>query len=140
MTTLSAIRSSGILPEGTYRFKVIDAEEREGEKGIYWNFTCECLSDPFTGQKVFVVISHSPAARFKADQWLDAHNIPEEGEVSMETFLGKTFRGTIVHREIGGKMRANVESFLPDVNPKQARQLKMDGMPDDVKPKYNIPF
>lgn len=113
-TPLSSARGS-VLPEGIHVFKVIDFEEKMGGSGYpYWAFTAEVQGGDWEGQTCWINISHSPGARFRVDQWLDAFKVPEDaGEVYGEEFIGKTFRGKVEHREFNGQIRPNVTDVLP---------------------------
>lgn len=124
-TKVQTKRTSGLPPAGAYRFRVIEAKEREGAKGPYWAFTTAIVGDKyFNDTHVYVNISLSPQARWKMDEWLDAFKVPEEIEITGDYFLGQFFVGNLVHNEFEGtnpntgekqiRRNAQIDSFVPD--------------------------
>lgn len=106
-----------MLPEGIQTFLVIDGEIRQGAAGPYLNFTCKATGgeDGWEGQRVWVIVSLAPQARWKMDEWLDAHGVPPGQTITAEYFIGKAFRGSVKHETFDGKTRAKIDSFLPPV-------------------------
>lgn len=145
-----------IVPEGTYLFRVIEEEDREGPAGAYWNFTCEVHRGPFKGQRVWTIVSLAEKARWKLDQWLDAFAIPEETKIDGAAFVGLTFQGRIFHDEYEGKLTPKFDRFLEGSSAgvtsapqgkkgkkgKKGKSKNPKGLPADVvkKAKFKRPF
>ncbi len=106
-------RTAGLLPEGTYLFRIVDYEQREGAAGMYWAYTLEVADGVFEGQKVWANISHAPSIRFKTEEFLDAVGAPTGGQLVGSANLGKFVRGTVEHSEYNGRMKPNIKSWLP---------------------------
>lgn len=126
--TVNTDRTGGIIPEGVHRFRVVEAEDKDGPAAPYWKFTLECIGGPFEGSMVWDNVSHSQAARFRMEDWLDAFNVPEGIDVDGDYFVGRTLRVKIKHEEWEGKNRPKADNYLPDTSnapaPKVAKAKK----------------
>lgn len=115
MTSVNLERQNSVVSEGTHTFKIESSEEKMGGSGFpYWNFRLKCVDEgPDKGQAVWAMISLSPAARFKLDQFLDAVGAPTKGTISHEHFVGKTLRATVKWETYNGSITAKPDAFLP---------------------------
>lgn len=111
----SLSRTSGVMPEGIHAFRIIDVNEREGASGFpYISITLECEEGgEYDGQRIWHNVSLAPQARWKLEEFLDAVQAPEEGEMSAEDFLGLRIRATVFHEEWEGQKRARIERAMP---------------------------
>lgn len=143
MSEISLERQNSICSEGTHTFKIVKSEEKMGGSGFpYWNFQMTCIDEgPDKGQSVWGMISLSPQARFKLDQFLDATNAPTKGSASHEHFVGQTLRATVKWEDYNGKISAKPDAFIPagggSTLPKSAsvqKQAQSSGqsLPNDV--------
>jgi hypothetical protein len=114
-TPISLSRTAGALPEGVHSFRIVEVEEREGpSEWPYLNVTMEVEEgSDYDGQRVWATVSLSPKARWKLEEFLDAVQAPEEGELYGDDFVGVRVRTTIIHEQWEGQTRARVERFLP---------------------------
>lgn len=125
-TSTPVSTNRGGIPEGVHRFRIIDFEEREGGSGFpYWMFVCEIVEGPAAGERIWTNVSHSPRAKFKMDEFLDAMDEPEGKKVFGEDFLGRTFRGKVVKEsrtadDGATRMQAAIAEFLGDSGKKAA--------------------
>lgn len=104
------------LSEGVHRARVVDWDEKMGGSGFpYWAFTLEIQEgQPWDGTRLYTNISHSPKARFKMDEWLDAFRQAEGTQVYAEQFVGKYLRVNVQMGEYDGRKRPEVANYLPD--------------------------
>jgi hypothetical protein len=111
---LNRSAGSGVLPNGIYRLKIEAVEEKTGPSGHpYLNMRYRVLINGQASQTaVWDVISLSPAARFKVDQFLDALAAPEEGNVSAQWFVGKFVWASLRTGEFNGNVRNEVNQYL----------------------------
>lgn len=121
--TVSTDRTGGNIPEGVHLFRVTESEDKDGPSAPYWNFTMECANGPFEGSMIWAIISHSQAARFRMEEWLDAFQVPEGLEVDGDYFIGRTCRVKIKHEEYDGKVRPKPDSYLPDTSSKATAKV-----------------
>jgi hypothetical protein len=141
MADIDLKRNSGIPSLGTHLFKITETEEDTGSTGYeYWKLTliCQTPGDD-EGKKATAFVSHSPKARFKMDELLDAIDAPRQGRFRREQLHGKILRGTVVHDEREGRVYANVDNFLP-VKENESFLATLEekdkgSLPDDVKGK-----
>jgi hypothetical protein len=113
--TINIQRQSSV-PEGMHVFVITDVDVTMPDSGHpNWKFTLELREgQPTDGQTMLYNVSHSPAARWKAEEFLDATKAPDGNQdVSMYDFIGQTVRGTVKMGEYQGKQRANIDSLLP---------------------------
>lgn len=96
------------VAEGVHLFEIISFTEGEGDKGPYWKFMCECLTEGENSKTVPMFVSLSPAARWRAELFLDAVAAPKKGEVSADKFVGKKFRAQITHELYDGKPQSRI--------------------------------
>lgn len=61
------------LPADKYRSRLIDVEQREGQKGPYWSWEYDVVDGPFAGRKLWNNTSLSEKAYFKLKEAFDAH-------------------------------------------------------------------
>lgn len=80
------------IPDGMHEFVITEASESEGSSGWpYVKFTLECQSnESWGGQNVFAIVSLSPAARWKLEEFLDAVEAPATGQATALDFIGQT--------------------------------------------------
>lgn len=123
-----------IMPEGIHRFLVTDIKEELGGSGFpYWAFTLILdEGSQWDGDMVWENISHSPKARFKMDEWLDAFAIPEGKKSHGEDFIGKHVRAKVIHGEYQGRKRAELDTYILDSGKKKKRG-KMKPLPQKAK-------
>lgn len=120
-TTINLSRSTGLVSMGVHTFRVarISLSHEPGDSGYHFFFVnCECTdSGEDRGKEALLILSLSPKARFKLDEFLDAIEAPKDGEISAERFTkeftGKYFRADIVHDDSRGKPQANMSNLLP---------------------------
>lgn len=120
-TKFSLKRQDSTIPDGIHVARLVDAEEREGQSSgmPYIALTLEIEADAdWDGQRVWANLSLSPKARFKVDEFLDAVQAPDEGEATIEKFLGLKMKiqvenKTYTTREGGTGEKAEVLKFLP---------------------------
>lgn len=113
-TQIDLKRNSGLPSLGMHTFKLIRFSEEEGTNGPYWRFICQVQDGPDQGKEVMLSLSHSQAARWKMDEFLDAVEAPEKGAASGERFVGSLFRATISHdTDRNGIIRAGLNSMIP---------------------------
>lgn len=115
MTSIDLERKNSLVSEGVHTFKIASSEEKgPGASGfMYWNFRMTCIDKgPDEGQAVWTMLSLSPQARFKLDQFLDAVEAPQSGTVSHENFVGKTLRAKIQWQDYEGSPKAVVETYI----------------------------
>lgn len=135
-------RNSGLPSLGTHTWKIVSVAEEIGGSGFpYWRFDC-LVQDKGEdqGKKATAWVSHSPAAQWKRDEFLDAVDAARTGKAVGESFIGKVFRGTCEHNERDGKLYANVDTYLPAGSTTSAPLKPPDDkdysetLPDDVAP------
>lgn len=151
MTEVDLQRQNSVVSEGTHTFKIEASEEKMGGSGFpYWNFRLKCLDEgPDKGQAVWAIISLSPTARFKLDQFLDAVDAPTKGKISHEHFVGKTLRATVKWETYNGSITAKPDVYLPAGAPVQNSENKTpssssdntgQSLPKDVASGFKAPF
>lgn len=103
-----------LLSDGLYRMKIEQVEEKNGPSGHpYLNVRYRVfVNGEASGVAVWDVISLSPAARFKVDQFLDSVGAPEEGQVSSKWFEGRFVWATLKTGEYNGNFRNEVNAYL----------------------------
>jgi hypothetical protein len=110
-------RNTGLPSLGTHLFKVAKVRQSETEGGSgfhYWMVGCVIQDKgPDQGKEVLHILSLSPGARFKIDEFLDAVNAPKNGSASGEQFIGKTFRAEVVHDTYNDTLRAGLKNLFP---------------------------
>lgn len=113
-TPVNLQRTGGIVSEGIHTVKIVDWEERDGPSGKYWNYTLEIVGDGNDqGKRLWLMISLSPAARWKLEEFLDAVAAPDEGIAHGPDFVGRGLRVRVQHEEYEGRVRARVANMLP---------------------------
>jgi hypothetical protein len=148
MTEVDLERKNNICTEGTHTFKIIKSEEKMGGSGYpYWNFQLNCVDEgPDKGLAVWAMISLSPQARFKLDQFLDSVDAPTKGKISHEHFVGKTMRATVKWDTYNGSISAKPDAYLPagsSVNPSAKPTLdstQETKLPKDATTGFKAPF
>jgi hypothetical protein len=116
MTAIDAKRKNSLVSKGVHTFKITKSEEKIGKesKEPYWNFQLSCQDEgPDKGLTVFLMISLTPAARFKVDQFLDAIGAPGEGSIDHPQCVGKTLRSEIKWDEYQGNLKAVAAVLIP---------------------------
>jgi hypothetical protein len=114
MTQIDLTRTANVpVTEGMHSFQIVDGEEGEGPKGTYWKFTVVCLDDGEADKTIIMVISLSPAARWKLEIFLDAVNAPKKGKAALEKFLNRKFRGNVTHELYEGRTQARIGEMFP---------------------------
>ena len=121
-------RTSGILPEGLYRFRCTgcDVSPEEGPSGYHYLSLVLNVEDPeqpdFTGRVVYYIASLSPKARWKMEELLNASGAPEDSTITPDWFEGKFVWGVVFHDEYEGIMRAKVDTLVSQDEVKVARK------------------
>lgn len=101
-TAVSNDRNTGLVSVGTHIFKIVDFKENMGPSGFpYWGYTVICVDakGEDRNKEGFLTVSHSPGARFRMDEFLDAMLVPKTGSSKGESFVGKFFRANITHKD-----------------------------------------
>lgn len=114
MTEIDLERTANVpISEGIHTLRILSGEENVGEKGVYWMFTIGC-DDPGEENKTCrLVISLSPQARWRAEIFLNAIAAPGKGKASIEKFIGRVFKGQIMHELYEGRTQANIKEMFP---------------------------
>ena len=146
-------RDSGLVSVGTHLFKVIDCKKSINGSGFpNWAFDCVCQdAGPDQGMHVRLNVSHSPAAAWKKNEFLDALDAPRKGKSGSSVFFGKLFRGVVTHETYNNKPQAvistciSVDTPIPtDVSTTvpgtQPSVRSATPLPADVVKKTNVPF
>lgn len=125
---------SVILPDGIYRLLVEKTEEKTGQSGVpYMNVRLKpILNGKVSNQAVWDVISTNPTARFKVDQFLDATQAPEDGEVDIRWFEGKMVFATLMSDMYNGNIRNKVGRYLSQ----EEAMEQLEALGDDSE--YNL--
>lgn len=115
MVKLDLDRTTGLVSLGTHTFKVDRIREEVGPSGHpYLGLSCVCTDEgPDRGKEAFLVLSLSPQARFKLDEFLDAIKAPKTGTMDSDSFKGKFFRAEVVHEEYEGNVRVGFRKMIP---------------------------
>lgn len=111
--------NSGVLKDGIYRLRIEDVEEKvspnSGNEYLQLRLTV-IVNGQAQGRSIWDVLSFSENSRFKFDQIFDALNAPEEGEVPVTWFKGKSLYATLSTDEYNGNLKNVVKMYLsPDV-------------------------
>lgn len=113
-TPVDLTRTAGEVSEGVHTVRIIDWEQREGNAGPYWNYTLEVQEDSVdNGKRLWHIVSLSPAARWRLEEFLDAVGAPRSGQAFGPDFVGSFMRVHVKHEEFDGKMRARIVGVLP---------------------------
>ena len=113
-TTFDFERNSGVMAEGIHYFRLTAVEEKDGPKATYFEYTCTCEErSEDNGKELPLRLSLSAAARWKLDEFLDAVGAAASGEGKPEQFLGLVIRGSVVHAEYEGRLKAEIAQALP---------------------------
>lgn len=102
-----------VLAEGMHNFTIVDSKEGEGNAGPYWVFYCASDAKGEEGKTARLFLSLSQASRWKMELFLDAVGAPESGNVTIDRFMGKRFKGQVVHETYNGKKQANIGEMFP---------------------------
>jgi len=108
-------RNTGLPSMGVHTFKILRFSEEMGGSGYpYIRYTVR-VEDPGEdqGKEVLCMISLSPAAAWKKDQFLDALGAPKKGKATADKFVGHTFQANIAHELVDGIKRAVFDEYLP---------------------------
>lgn len=113
----------GLLPDGIYRIRVTETEDRTSQAGnAYVNLTCEVLDD--MGKSTDVVIWHTltmtPKARFMVGKFMDAIGAPTTGTMNSRSLKGKQFWAQVGKDTYQGKSKNVI------VTPLTAEEAKKD--------------
>ena len=108
-------RKNTLLTEGVHTFKIMKGEEKEGGSGYpYWNFQLNCLDKgPDENLACWLMVSLSPQARWKLDQFLDAVEAARSGKASCDDFIGRTLRANIIWDNYNGSVKAKPDAVFP---------------------------
>jgi hypothetical protein len=127
----------GLLPNGVYRVIIEHAEEKDGPSGHpYYNFRLRAI---VKGEKhpisIWDKVSHSPDARFRMENLMDAIEFEEGLEVDAPDFIGKSYWASISSRQYQGKWSNEVKDYLTPEAAEIALQKKAesDGFSPDVE-------
>ena len=101
------------VSEGIHPFAVATFSEGEGNAGAYWRFDCQCLTPGEEGKMVALFLSLTPQSRWKLEIFLDAVKAPATGSVTADKFIGRKFRGQVVHGEYNGRPQAKIDQMWP---------------------------
>jgi len=114
-------RQSGAPTVGVHTFRVDRVQEKEGDSGYaYFGLSCVCQDQgEDQGKEVYHILSLSPAARFKMDEFLDAIGAPKKGKGTVSTFQGKVFRGDVIMDEYEGTKKAAFKKTFPASSQKE---------------------
>jgi len=127
------LERGSLVAEGDHLMRVVDVSEsqKEGPSGYgYWRFDLEIVGkgDPDLSQRMPLILSKSPGARWKIDEFLDAVEAPTSGDVSPFDFVGKVLGTVVEHdKDKRGRLRANIKVMLPVT----AGAVKKQAVPDD---------
>jgi len=102
-----------VINEGLHLFTIVDTYEGEGGAGPYWSFTCASATPGEEGKTTRLILSLSPQSRWKLELFLDAVGAPEKGKATIEKFVGRQFKGQVVHGEYQGRKQANIQEMFP---------------------------
>lgn len=109
---LNLDRSSRVKP-GVYKVRIEEVDDTQAGPSGFLNIklTYQIISSSGkpTGRQLFDNLSMSPKARFNMDNFLDAINAPEEGNVSPRSFKGKSLWVQV------DKRKNNRGEIVPDV-------------------------
>jgi len=106
MTKVNLKREIVELSEGIHLFKITKSEERQTGEFPYWMFQLTCQDNtPEKGATTLLMVSLSPNARWKTEEFFNACGVPETGEMDHHDFVGKVIRGKIANEEYQGTMR-----------------------------------
>lgn len=115
-----------LVPKGTYIAQVEECEEKEGQKGPYWNVRCAIIEPPHEGRIVFGGIFFSSnhevvvGKRYRALKALGYDNYGPgfKGELTASDANGKYVQIRVQHEkdnrpDHAGEVRAKVGDILP---------------------------
>lgn len=142
-TAFDLKRNSGMPSLGTHTFMVVRGMERDGPKYPYALLFCKVIDEDEDREKqASLLLSHSPDARFRVDAFLDAIQASEQGQATLEDFVGKTFRGVVEHDTFEGTLRAKIAQTMPLASAEQMTLATDDvqGIPADIIVDDDIPF
>jgi hypothetical protein len=125
-TSVDLDRTSGLISLGTHTFKILSATEAPGGSGYpYWRFTLECTDQGEDRKKQLLhMVSLSPQARWKLNEFLDAVNAPKKGKATANQFVGKYVKGSVIHDSYEGRDNSKLDTILP-VTASMAAQISM---------------
>jgi len=110
------LQRDSILSAGVHSFVIKEVKEAVGkESGIpYLKVQYICIdAGPEAKKSVYGNLSLSPQSRWIVDQFLDAIGFPITGSVNSDDFVGKKLRARVIHTEFNGKVKAEVNTFIP---------------------------
>ena len=102
------------VSEGIHLLKITAGNEGEGAKGPYWKFDTVCLTpgeDSKSPKPLY--ISLAPQSRWKLEIFLDAVGAPATGAATVNKFVGRQFRGQIIHEVYEGRTQAVIGEMFP---------------------------
>jgi hypothetical protein len=139
MPGLGDIETFTLLPEDEYHVKVVDVEQKEGEKADYLNWELEVVSGEHKGSKLWYITSFAKKSLWNLKAFLEAleADVPEEPEdIPVDDLTGLEIMVTVTHQEYEGKDYAKVTDFAP-VDEEDNEDVKVkDEEDDDEAEKY----
>lgn len=104
------------VSEGIHNFQIPSQEfkEYDGPAGKYVRFKVVCVDQgPDRGKKAEVMLSFAKDAKWKMDQFLDGIGAPKRGKGTIDSFVGRFFKGKVKYETYNGRKNGNVTNFLP---------------------------
>lgn len=112
---LSNVSDGYSIPEGTYKVRCIDVEQRISKSGnptFVWTFVVD--GDAYAGFELRHFTAITPAAMWKVGEALQALGIGKPGEkinFTRNDVIGKTCTASIVDDEYNGKTRSRIDKL-----------------------------
>jgi hypothetical protein len=133
MTMLTLTRSSGIRPDGIYKFRIGEVEVKEGQKGQYISMRLTFADDP-NSTTLYHNLSLTDKARFMVDKFLDAIGAPKTGKMSVAKLKGNTLYALITNETYNNRVRNVIAEFVTEdnINPNDVQSAtSADTNPND---------
>ena len=116
-----------ITSEGEHKFQIVDIFSESEEKIV---IKCESLSE---ATSILYSVNISPDSKFYwlAKIFLKAIGEPYQGEIMIDTdaWIGRQFKGKVVHTTKGDKTYANIREVSPTGEAQPAKNVN----PNEVK-------
>jgi len=135
---ISTERTAGTISEGCHLMKILELEERDGPTGYpYINVTLQVTERSVDNDKrLWTVLSLSPKARFKIEEFLDAMEVKPGGEVDLMGFAGRNIYGIVQHEMYNGKLQSRIDRFVTPADGKE--MMSAMGVSDGPDPAENM--
>lgn len=127
--------------DGDYPLKVVEVEQKEGDKYDYLSWLLECTGDP-EGARVYNNTSLSPQSLWNVRAMLEAvgYDIPDsEFDLDPSELVGLELMGKVEMEDYEGKPRPRLVDFwaleaAEEPKPKRGKKPAADDDEEDEKP------